>query len=164
MNNQKNSGELPRRQFVAYSGAVGAAALLTGAGAVGSTAAAAPAARRTPSDPCPSTPPGGGNPSPCPPAQFQPLCGNPTDNDPLWNDVRYCTQGITPPSPQTKPDCLVTARDYVVLHGRPRARTTICWSPVAGSRVSNARLSRLRRRRITGTTHGRPRGAGGASP
>ncbi|MET7288799.1 CDP-diacylglycerol diphosphatase [Streptomyces sp. NPDC005573] len=119
MNDQQNSTEVPRRQFVALSGAVGAAALLTGAASAGSAAAdPGPVYGDTPVDTCPTSPPGSGA-SPCPPAQFQPLCGRPTDNDPLWNDVQYCTTGKVPPPSQGKPDCLKTTPDYVVLHGKP---------------------------------------------
>ncbi|RPK66448.1 CDP-diacylglycerol pyrophosphatase [Streptomyces sp. ADI96-02] len=120
MNGQQNADELPRRQFVAFSGAMGAAVLLTGAGSMGSTAAAAggPAPGGTPPESCPTPPPGSGQ-SPCPPAQLQSVCGRPTDNDPLWRDVRYCTQGTPPPPPQPKPECLKVTPNYVVLHGKP---------------------------------------------
>lgn len=118
MNDHKDSNEVSRRQFVALSGTVGAAALLAGAGAAGSAAAAVGPVRDEPlTGSCPTPPPGGA--SPCPPAQLQSLCGSPTDNDPLWNDVRYCTQGTIPPLPQRPPDCLRTTANYVVLHGRP---------------------------------------------
>ncbi|MFI5978497.1 CDP-diacylglycerol diphosphatase [Streptomyces sp. NPDC051452] len=50
---------------------------------------------------------------------MRPLCGQPTDNDPLWNDVQYCTHGTVPPPPQPKPACLKTTPNYVVLHGKP---------------------------------------------
>ncbi|MEV7728686.1 CDP-diacylglycerol diphosphatase [Streptomyces sp. NPDC087917] len=49
---------------------------------------------------------------------MQPLCGSPTDTDPLWQDVQYCTQGIVPPSGH-KADCLKATPNYVVLHGQP---------------------------------------------
>lgn len=117
MNPHKNSGELPRRQFIAFSGAIGAATLLTGAAAIGSGPAAAAPVPGAP-ETCPTTPPGA-SPSPCPPAQFQSLCGKPTDNDPLWNDVQFCTHGTLPPPPQFPPDCLKVTSDYVVLHGKP---------------------------------------------
>ncbi|MYS23753.1 CDP-diacylglycerol phosphatidylhydrolase [Streptomyces sp. SID4948] len=98
---------------------MGAATLLAGAGTSGSAAAAADPLRAELSpDSCPTAPPGAG-PASCPPAALQPLCGSPTDNDPLWNDVRYCTQGTTPPPGQSKPDCLKVTPHYVVLHGKP---------------------------------------------
>lgn len=128
MNEDRNSARspgLPRRQFVALSGAAGAAALLAGAGAVSSAAAAALPAHGTSADPCPCTPPDSGpgaGASPCPPAQSQPLCGRPGDNDPLWHDVQYCVNGTPPPPPQVKPDCLKTAPNYVVLHGKPESQ------------------------------------------
>ncbi|MFB7493354.1 CDP-diacylglycerol diphosphatase [Streptomyces sp. NPDC056161] len=50
---------------------------------------------------------------------MQSLCGRPTDHDPLWNDVQYCTNGTVPPPPQPKPDCLRATPNYVVLHGKP---------------------------------------------
>lgn len=61
MNDDKNSNELPRRRFVAFSGAIGAATLLTGAGAAtGRTAsAAAPTPAHPVPDTCPTPPPGG---------------------------------------------------------------------------------------------------------
>lgn len=121
MNDQKNANEFPRRQFVALSGTLGAAALLTGAGVMaGTTAMASPAHGGPSPDPsCPPPPPPGGPASPCPPSQMQSLCGRPTDNDPLWHDVQYCTQGTVPPAPQPRPDCLKTTPNYVVLHGKP---------------------------------------------
>ncbi|MFG2621260.1 CDP-diacylglycerol diphosphatase [Streptomyces sp. NPDC048507] len=120
MNATGNTNGMPRRRFVALSGALGAGALLTGAGG---SAAAAAGTGPVPGDPeccpCPTDPnPPGGAPSPCPPSQLQPLCGSPADTDPLWRDVQYCTQGIVPPSGQ-KPDCLKTTPNHVVLHGRP---------------------------------------------
>lgn len=119
MNGQSNSREVPRRQFFALSGAVGAAALLAGAAGTGN-AAAGPVPGTPAPDPCSPTPaPPGSGASPCPPARYQPLCGSPTDDDPLWNDVRYCTNGTIPPPPQLPPDCLKTTPDYVVLHGKP---------------------------------------------
>ncbi|WP_329458209.1 CDP-diacylglycerol diphosphatase [Streptomyces sp. NBC_01497] len=118
MTDQKNQNEVPRRKFVAFS-AVGAAALLAGVPGSGSaTAATDPVPPGPLPDPCAPAPPGSGA-APCPPAQFQPLCGRPTDDDPLWHDVQYCTQGIVPPPPQHKPDCLKVTTNYVVLHGRP---------------------------------------------
>ncbi|MFD9000397.1 CDP-diacylglycerol diphosphatase [Streptomyces sp. NPDC059582] len=123
MSEDKNFAGLPRRQFVALTGAAGAAALLAGAGAVSSAAAAAlPTHGETSSDPCPCTPPDSGpgaEASPCPPAQLQSVCGHPSDRDPLWNDVQYCTNGTPPPAPQRAPDCLKTTSNYVVLHGKP---------------------------------------------
>ncbi|MFF4749324.1 CDP-diacylglycerol diphosphatase [Streptomyces sp. NPDC002514] len=50
---------------------------------------------------------------------MQSLCGRPTDNDALWHDVQYCTNGTVPPPPQPKPDCLRATPNYVVLHGKP---------------------------------------------
>lgn len=125
MNDTRKTNDMPRRQFVALSGALGAGALLTGAGAGGSASAAtgAGAAAADPSCcPCPTdpAPPGGGQ-NPCPPTHLQNLCGSPADKDPLWQDVQYCTQGIVPPSGQ-KPDCLKTTPNYVVLHGKPENR------------------------------------------
>lgn len=122
MNDSGNAREVPRRQFVALSGAVGAAALLAGAGPLGGAASAAdPAHAESPADSCPTSPPGAG-PSPCPPAQFQPLCGKPTDKDPLWNDVQFCVHGTVPPPPQLKPNCLKMSADYIILHGMPETR------------------------------------------
>ncbi|MFF4324521.1 CDP-diacylglycerol diphosphatase [Streptomyces sp. NPDC001568] len=106
---------VPRRRFVALSGALGAGVLLTGAG--GGNAAAATSPVPTP-DPCPTAPNPPGGPSPCPPSGLQGLCGSPADNDPLWQDVQYCTQGIVPPSGM-RPTCLKTTPNHVVLHGRP---------------------------------------------
>lgn len=119
MNATGTPNGMPRRQFVALSGALGAGALLAGA-AGGASAAACPppGSGGTPGCPCPTEPPPPGGPSPCPPAQMQPLCGSPADTDPLWQDVQYCTQGIVPPSGH-KADCLKTAPNYVVLHGEP---------------------------------------------
>ncbi|WP_254641628.1 CDP-diacylglycerol diphosphatase [Streptomyces sp. BV129] len=120
MNDQQNANDVPRRQFVALSGAIGAAALLTGAAAMSGTATAANGGSAGPTpDTCPTTPPPPGGASPCPPAQLQGLCGRPTDNDPLWHDVQYCTNGTVPPPPQPKPDCLKMTPNYVVLHGKP---------------------------------------------
>ncbi|MFF1981748.1 CDP-diacylglycerol diphosphatase [Streptomyces sp. NPDC058198] len=128
MNDHKNSNEVSRRQFVAFSGVIGAATLLAGAGASGSAAAAAGPVHGEPlSDPCPTSPPGAG-PSPCPPAQLQSVCGSPTDNDPLWNDVRYCTHGTLPP-PQSGPNCLKTTPNYVVLHGKPETQHNYLLAP-----------------------------------
>ncbi|TGZ18507.1 hypothetical protein DV517_34800 [Streptomyces sp. S816] len=120
MSDQKNTDEFPRRRFVALSGTVGGAALLTGAGVMAGTTATADAAHGgpAPTPSCSTTPPPGGA-SPCPPSQLQPLCGSPNDDDLLWNDVKYCTQGITPPPSQGKPDCLKVTPNYVVLHGSP---------------------------------------------
>lgn len=118
MNDDEKPDMMPRRQFVALSGALGAT-FLTAAGAGASAAAATGPAPGVPSpDSCPTTPPPGGA-SPCPPASMQSLCGLPTDNDPLWHDVQYCTSGIVPPPPQGKPDCLRVTPNYVVLHGKP---------------------------------------------
>ncbi|MEU9417961.1 CDP-diacylglycerol diphosphatase [Streptomyces sp. NPDC048272] len=129
MNDRKNSGELPRRQFLAFSGAIGAATFLAGTGGVGNAvAAAAPVHGDSLSGRCPTPPPGAGQ-SPCPPAQLQPVCGRPTDNDPLWNDVQYCTRGTLPPPPQNPPSCLRTTPDYVVLHGRPENQHNYLLSP-----------------------------------
>lgn len=120
MNDQQNANDVPRRQFVALSSAIGAAALLTGAAAMGGTATAANGGSAGPTpDTCPTTPPPPGGASPCPPAQLQGLCGRPTDNDALWHDVQYCTNGTVPPPPQPKPDCLKMTPNYVVLHGKP---------------------------------------------
>ncbi|ANP56334.1 CDP-diacylglycerol diphosphatase [Streptomyces griseochromogenes] len=47
----------------------------------------------------------------------------------MWNDVQYCTHGKTPPSPQPKPDCLKTAPNYVVLHGKPENTHDYLLSP-----------------------------------
>ncbi|WP_328583573.1 CDP-diacylglycerol diphosphatase [Streptomyces sp. NBC_00370] len=129
MNDDKNSNELPRRRFVAFSGAIGAATLLTGAGAAtGRTAsAAAPTPAHPVPDTCPTPPPGGA--PTCPPAQLQPLCGSPSDNDPLWRDVQYCTQGTPLPPGQFPPDCLKVTPDYVVLHGRPSNRHNFLLTP-----------------------------------
>ncbi|MFF0386578.1 CDP-diacylglycerol diphosphatase [Streptomyces sp. NPDC004286] len=122
MNDQQNANDVPRRQFVALSGAVGAATLLTGAAALsGGTAAAASGGDAGPTpDTCPTTPPPPGGASPCPPAQLQGICGRPTDNEPLWNDVQYCVNGTVPPSGQ-KPDCLKMTPNYIVLHGKPQS-------------------------------------------
>ncbi|MFF4899785.1 CDP-diacylglycerol diphosphatase [Streptomyces sp. NPDC001068] len=107
---------MDRRQFVRFSGVVGAATLLAGTAAAGNAAAAT---GPVPTDPsCPTPPPPGGA-GPCPPASMQALCGSPNDNDLLWNDVRYCTTGTPPPPGQTPPACLRTTPNYVVLHGRP---------------------------------------------
>ncbi|WP_420082084.1 CDP-diacylglycerol diphosphatase [Streptomyces sp. JL4002] len=119
MNAIGKANDMPRRQFVALSGALGAGALLTGAGGRASAATGAgPGAAAC--CPCPTdpNPPGGGQ-SPCPPNHMQGLCGSPADTDPLWQDVQYCTQGIVPPSGQ-RPNCLKTTQNYVVLHGRPQ--------------------------------------------
>lgn len=123
MNALGKANGMPRRRFVALSGALGAGSLLTGTGATASAAAGPVPSPAEPSCcPCPTgpNPPGGGQ-SPCPPAQLQPLCGRPTDTDPLWQDVQYCTQGIVPPSGQ-RPDCLKTTPNYVVLHGKPETQ------------------------------------------
>ncbi|MFI8346872.1 CDP-diacylglycerol diphosphatase [Streptomyces sp. NPDC085596] len=121
MNDQQNANGLPRRQFVALSGTLGAATLLTGAAAMsGGTAAAASGVSAGPTpDSCPTTPPPPGGASPCPPAQLQGICGRPTDNDPLWHDVQYCVNGTVPPPPQQKPNCLKMTPNYIVLHGKP---------------------------------------------
>ncbi|MFD8806169.1 CDP-diacylglycerol diphosphatase [Streptomyces sp. NPDC059597] len=121
MNDQKNADEVPRRQFVALSGAVGATVLLTGAAATVSAPAAAGqglGGGPSPDPSCSTAPPGGG--VTCPPVSLQGICGSPTDDDPLWHDVQYCTQGIVPPPPQPKPDCLVMTPNYIILHGAPR--------------------------------------------
>ncbi|MFD5617590.1 CDP-diacylglycerol diphosphatase [Streptomyces yangpuensis] len=113
---------MPRRRFVALSGVLGAGALLTGgAGRASATVQAGPVAGAS-CCPCPTdpNPPGGGQ-APCPPSHLQPLCGSPTDTDPLWQDVQYCTQGIVPPSGQ-RPVCLKAMPNYVVLHGTPETR------------------------------------------
>ncbi|WP_446039760.1 CDP-diacylglycerol diphosphatase [Streptomyces sp. SID1121] len=129
MNDDRTSNELPRRRFVALSGAVGAATLLTGVEAVaGRTASAAAPAHAEPApDMCP-TPPPGGTPA-CPPAQLQPLCGSPADNDPLWRDVQYCTQGKPLPPGQNPPTCLKVTSDYVVLNGRPSSPHNFLLTP-----------------------------------
>lgn len=118
MNEEKKPAEMPRRRFVTFSGAMGAAAFLAGTAAAGSAAAAA---GPVPTDPdygsCSTPPPGGA--APCPPAQMQSLCGSPADKDPLWQDVQYCANGTVPPPPQPKPECLRTTANYVVLHGKP---------------------------------------------
>lgn len=103
MNDDKTSNELPRRRFVALSGVIGAATLLTGVEATtGRTASAAAPTYADPTpDTCP-TPPPGGTPT-CPPAQLQPLCGKPSDNDSLWRDVEYCTHGKPLPPGRTLP-------------------------------------------------------------
>ncbi len=119
MNAIDRTSDMPRRQFVALSGALGAGALLTGTGGSASAATGPDPVPGKPSCcPCPTEPNPPGGTSPCPPAQMQPLCGLPTDTDPLWQEVQYCTQGIVPPSGQ-RPDCLKTTPNYVVLHGRP---------------------------------------------
>ncbi|MFJ5517118.1 CDP-diacylglycerol diphosphatase [Streptomyces griseoluteus] len=130
MHDQQNAKEVPRRQFVVLSGAVGAATVLTGAAAtVGGTAAAASGVDAGPTpDRCPTTPPPGGTGS-CPPPSLQGICGRPTDNDPLWHDVQYCTSGIVPPPPQPKPDCLKVTSNYVVLHGKPETTHNYLLSP-----------------------------------
>ncbi|MEV7127954.1 CDP-diacylglycerol diphosphatase [Streptomyces sp. NPDC093260] len=130
MHDQQNAKEVPRRQFVALSGALGAATVLTGAAAtVGGSAAAASGLDAGPTpDSCPTTPPPGGI-SPCPPTSLQGICGRPTDNDPLWHDVQYCTSGIVPPPPQPKPDCLKVTSNYVVLHGKPETTHNYLLSP-----------------------------------
>ncbi|MEV7203318.1 CDP-diacylglycerol diphosphatase [Streptomyces griseoluteus] len=130
MHDQQNAKEVPRRQFVVLSGAVGAATVLTGAAAtVGGTAAAASGVDAGPApDRCPTTPPPGGTGS-CPPPSLQGICGRPTDNDPLWHDVQYCTSGIVPPPPQPKPDCLKVTSNYVVLHGKPETTHNYLLSP-----------------------------------
>ncbi|MFD6876344.1 MULTISPECIES: CDP-diacylglycerol diphosphatase [unclassified Streptomyces] len=118
MNAIGGTNGLPRRRFVALTGALGAGALLTG---VAGSASAATGPAPTP-DPCPTgpNPPGGGQ-SPCPPSGLQGLCGSPTDTDPLWRDVLYCTQGVVPPSGQ-RPNCLKTTPNHVVLHGLPETQ------------------------------------------
>lgn len=122
MSHHPHANEVSRRHFVALTGALGTATLLAGAGATGSAAAATTPVPGEPSPgTCPTPPPGGGQ-SPCPPAQLQALCGRPTDNDPLWHDVRYCTQGTLPPPPQPAPNCLRTTPNYVVLHGQPETQ------------------------------------------
>ncbi|MEU8795057.1 CDP-diacylglycerol diphosphatase [Streptomyces sp. NPDC048643] len=126
MTEHKKANEVPRRQFIALSGAIGAATFLTGAGVNGSTARADDPGPGYGEDSCtcptpPTSPPGAGQ-SPCPPTQLQGLCGKPTDNDALWHDVQYCTQGIVPPAPQPKPNCLKTTSNYVVLHGKPETQ------------------------------------------
>ncbi|MFJ7586455.1 CDP-diacylglycerol diphosphatase [Streptomyces sp. NPDC097617] len=120
MNAIDRTNDMPRRQFVALSGALGAGALLTGTGGSASAATGPDPVPGKPSCcPCPTdpNPPGGGQ-NPCPPTQMQSLCGLPSDTDPLWQDVQYCTRGIVPPSGQ-RPDCLKTTPNYVVLNGRP---------------------------------------------
>ncbi|MFH7594583.1 CDP-diacylglycerol diphosphatase [Streptomyces racemochromogenes] len=123
MHEHKDADGLPRRRFVALSGALGAAALLAGAGTGRSRAAAAQAAYSAPStDPCPpGTPPPGT--SPCPPSQLQSLCGRPGDSDPVWNDVQHCVR-----NPQD-PQCLHVTSDYVVLHGKPESPRNFLLSP-----------------------------------
>ncbi|MEU6314001.1 CDP-diacylglycerol diphosphatase [Streptomyces sp. NPDC047014] len=119
MNAIGKANDMPRRQFVALSGALGAGALLAGAAGSASAAACPPPGGGAAPCPCPTepNPPGGGQ-NACPPSHMQGLCGSPTDTDPLWQDVQYCTQGIVPPSGQ-RPNCLKTTANYVVLHGRP---------------------------------------------
>ncbi|MFB6514293.1 CDP-diacylglycerol diphosphatase [Streptomyces virginiae] len=121
MNAIGGTRHMPRRQFVALSGALGAGALLTGASGSASAAGTLGALGDPSCCPCPTdpAPPGGGQ-SPCPPPQMQNLCGSPADTDPLWQDVQYCTQGIVPPSGQ-RPVCLKTTPNYVVLHGKPES-------------------------------------------
>lgn len=126
MNDHKHANEVPRRRFIALSGAVGAATFLTGAGVQGEAAAEVDPGPGHGEDACtcptpPTSPPGAGQ-SPCPPASLQGLCGRPTDNDPLWHDVQYCTQGIVPPAPQPKPECLKVTANYVILHGKPETQ------------------------------------------
>lgn len=124
MTEHKNVNALPRRQFIALSGAVGAVTLVTGAGATGRAVAADDTGYGEDACTCPTpptSPPGAGQ-SPCPPASMQALCGGLTDNDALWHDVQYCTRGIVPPAPQLKPDCLKTTPNYVVLHGKPETQ------------------------------------------
>lgn len=120
MKDTAKTSEMRRRHFVALSGALGAGALLSGTGASASAAAGPGSAAGDPQCcPCPTDPsPPGAGPSPCPPQHLQPMCGSPTDTDPLWQDVQYCTQGIVPPSGQ-RPTCLKTMPNYVVLHGKP---------------------------------------------
>lgn len=121
MNDNDPANGVPRRRFVALSGALGAGALLAGsAGGASAASGPVPAGPASCPRPCPTdpNPPGGGR-SPCPPAHMQALCGSSADNDSLWHDVRYCTQGIAPPPPQQKPDCLKVTSNYVVLHGKP---------------------------------------------
>ncbi|MFJ3706720.1 CDP-diacylglycerol diphosphatase [Streptomyces sp. NBC_01387] len=129
MNDDKTSNELPRRRFVALSGVIGAATLLTGVEATtGRTASAAAPTYADPTpDTCP-TPPPGGTPT-CPPAQLQPLCGKPSDNDSLWRDVEYCTHGKPLPPGQNPPACLKVTSDYVVLHGRPSSQHNFLLTP-----------------------------------
>lgn len=120
MNDDLASNGLSRRRlFVGLSGAVGAAVLASGAEAVAGRDAVAAAAAPTGlgADGCPTPPPGGA--PACPPTQLQPLCGSPSDNDPLWRDVEYCTHGKPLPPGQIPPACLKVTADYVVLHGRP---------------------------------------------
>ncbi|GGZ47706.1 CDP-diacylglycerol diphosphatase [Streptomyces subrutilus] len=123
MNAIGRTNGMPRRHFVALSGALGAGALLAGAEGSASAATGPVSVPVDPSCcPCPADPPPpGAGQSPCPPAQLQPLCGRPTDNDPLWQDVQYCTRGIVPPS-GLKPNCLKTTSNYVVLHGKPETQ------------------------------------------
>ncbi|MEU6404963.1 CDP-diacylglycerol diphosphatase [Streptomyces sp. NPDC046985] len=128
MNDHRNAHEVPRRQFVALSGVVGASALLAGTAAAGTAVAAVrPESGERLPELCP-LPPRPGH-SPCPPAHLQSLCGSPADNDPLWNDVRYCTTGVVPPPPQGKPECLKTTANYVVLHGKPENTHNYLLSP-----------------------------------
>ncbi|OKK25008.1 CDP-diacylglycerol phosphatidylhydrolase [Streptomyces sp. CB02488] len=131
MNDEKTSNELTRRRFVAFSGVIGAAALLTGVETAAGRTASAAAPTYADTDPAPDmcpTPPPGGTPA-CPPAQLQPLCGSPADNDPLWRDVQYCTHGKPLPPGQNPPACLKVTSDYVVLNGRPSSRHNFLLTP-----------------------------------
>ncbi|WP_234327777.1 CDP-diacylglycerol diphosphatase [Streptomyces sp. NRRL F-2664] len=132
MKHPGTTNDMPRRHFVALSGALGAGALLTGtAGGAAAAPRPGPAAGDPPCCPCPTDPtppPPGTGQAPCPPSQLQGLCGSPADTDPLWQDVQYCTQGIVPPSGQ-RPNCLKTEPNYVVLHGRPESQNNYLLLP-----------------------------------
>ncbi len=95
---------MPRRQFVALSGALGAGALLTGRAAARPRRPVRNRPRRAVVLPLPQNPNRPGGAGPCPPTQTQSVCGLPSDTDLLRQDVLYCTQAglltaASPPPP-----------------------------------------------------------------
>ncbi|GAA3124433.1 hypothetical protein GCM10020254_84590 [Streptomyces goshikiensis] len=120
MNATSTPNGMPRRQFVALSGALGAGALLAGAGGSASAAACPPPGSGSTSGcPSPTDPPPPGGPSPCPPGADAASLRQSRGHRPAVAGRAVLHAGDRPAQraqgglPQDHPP------NYVVLHGVP---------------------------------------------